>query len=158
MPVIDLEVLDDAGTLTYGATFELVKGLLPHRRWSADSKPTKDDVEGYIASVSAVLGISVDPLPADEGVAGRLVALARRAVVLGAAAHAEAAAAPERAKPNDVSSYATWLWARYEEALAEAKAFAEDVTPGDLPPGVVDLDADPAWYFPEPAAFAARGI
>lgn len=141
----------------YGAVFADVKALLPWRRFTAESKPTQTDVELYITSVASVLGIEVEPITDDEAKAARLTALCRRAVALGAASHAEAAAMPEKARPNDVSSYASWLWERYEEALAEITAYVEELNPGGTTePGVAT--GDPAWNFPTPVGWAARGI
>lgn len=147
----------DDNDLGYGATVREVKALLPHRRWTVGSKPDENDVSEFIASVAASLNVTVDPAPADPGIADRLRRLARRAVVLGAAAHAEAAGNPERARPNETSSYAEWLLERYQEAVDKAEAFAAEVEAGDIPGGG-DVDADPAWAFPDPANFAARGI
>lgn len=142
--------------VTYGATPADVKALLPHRRWTAGTKPDEADVARYLTSIASTLNISA-PLPVDPDVRRRLEALCRRAVVLGAAAEAEAAANPERARPNETSSYATWLLERYQEAVEKAEVYAEEIAAGNVP-GIGDVDADPAWSFPDPASFALRGI
>lgn len=145
--------------LPFGATFDRVKNLLPHRRWTPGTKPDLVDVEGFVRSEADQLNVSVDPPPADAGKAARLTALARRAVEYGAAAAAEAAAHPERANPTDASGYAQWLHARYLEAVERAEAYYLELTADDgAIPGAGDVDADPAWSFPDPVGWAARGI
>lgn len=155
---IVLEAPPTGPRIPYGATVDDVKALLPHRRWTAGTKPDMVDVERFIVSVASILDLHVDDLPARllPAVGDRLVALARRAVVLGAAAHAEAAGTPERANPNSTSSYAEWLMERYLEAVAAAESFAADLAGGETP-GSVD-EPEPAWSFPDPANFALRGL
>lgn len=157
-----LPVAAAAGEL-YGAVRLDVQGLLPHRAWTADSPPTLEQVDGFLTSVAGAVDARIGPLPEpnndlEAGRLARLTGLARRAVILGAAAHAEAAGAPERARPNDASSYATWLWDRYKEALEAAGIFADTLAPGDDPAGVDPVDAEPGWSFPEPVGWAARGL
>lgn len=144
----------------YGATFDDVTPLLPHRRWTPGTKPDQGDVEQFLTSVGEGLGIIVDPAPpgASPEVVLRLTALAKRATVLGAASHAEAAGTPERARPNETSSYAEWLWDRYLEAVELAQGFYADVLTGEVVVGAGDVDAEPAWAFPDPVGWAARGI
>lgn len=155
---IVLEARPTALLIPFGATVADVKALLPHRRWTPDSKPTVDDVERFLVSHASVLNVRLDPPPADPDKAARLTRLARRAIVLGAAAQADAAAGPERARPNSPSSYAEWLQARYSEAVDAAEAYFVELTgEGDIPAGG-DPDADPAWAFPDPANWALRGI
>lgn len=140
----------------YGATVEAVKALLPNRRWTPGTKPDSDDLAGFMVSVAGVLDLDVDAI-ADDGRRERLTALARRAVVYGAAAQAEAEGGAERARPNEPTSYAAWLQARYQEAVEAAEGFYLSLVEGDVP-GVGDVDADPAWSFPDPVGWAARGI
>lgn len=153
----------------YGATFADVKVYVPGRRWTAESPPTQGDVEAMVTSIAAQVEARIGPLEAvpdvliadavdGSTVRGRLTGLAKRAVVLGAAAHAEAAAHPERARPNDTSTYAAWLWARFLEAFDEAGTYADDVAPGELPAGVEPGVVEPAWSFPDPVGWADRGI
>lgn len=159
MPILNYQQAsegeDDA---TYGATFADVKAFLPHRRWASDVKPGEAEVAVYLASVAGTLGIRIRPLPVDVDKASRLLALVHRAVVIGAAAHCEAASAPERARPNDVSSYAEWLWRQYEESAEEARCYAAEVAPSGNPEGVDPNINEPAWSFPLPANLAQRGI
>lgn len=154
---IVLEAPPTAPLLPFGSTVDDVKALLPHRRWTPGTKPDVGDVERFLVSAGSILNVALVPPPADPNAAERLARLARRAVVYGAAAQAEAAATPERARPNDESSYAAWLQARYLEAVDAAETFYDDLAAGDIP-GSGDLDAEPAWSFPEPAGWAARGI
>lgn len=145
--------------IPYGATVDDVKALLPNRRWTAGTKPDIGDVSRFLQSAGSVLNVSTTPPPADPAKAARLTRLARRAVVLGAAAQAEAAGAPERANPNDASSYASWLQARYLEAVEAVEGYYLELV--DEVGGIVeagDVDADPAWFFPDPVGWAARGI
>lgn len=143
----------------FGSTFDDVKPLLPHRRWTVGTKPDQADVEAFLESVGAALNLEVDPGPvgATAATLARLTALAKRATVLGAAAHAEAAASPERARPNETSSYAEWLWDRYLEAVDIAEAFYLKVVAGDVD-AAGDIAAEPAWSFPDPVNWALRGI
>jgi hypothetical protein len=142
----------------FGSTFEDVRALLPHRRFAAGSKPDQADVEGYLESVGAVLDVNLEPAPADPVKAARLTALSKRAVVYGAAAQAEAAAAPERANPNDASSYAQWLLGRYQEAVADAEGYYAELRAIDEPGVEEATSVAPAWSFPEPVGWADRGI
>lgn len=146
-------------TVAYGTTLEDVKALVPGRRWTAESRPSLADVERFIESMADDVAGAIGPLPVDPDRATRLTGLAKRAVVLGAASHAEAAAHTERANPNDASSYAQWLWDRFLEARAIAVDYAElALEGGEEPAGVEPILAEPAWSFPEPVDWAARGI
>lgn len=159
MPILNITPSGDAeDEPNYGATFEDVKAFLPHRRWNADVRPNQADVDVYIASVAGTLGVGIRPLPTDPDKAERLLALCHRAVVIGAAAHCEAAGAPERARPNDTSSYAEWLWRQYEEAADLARAYAAENAPSGNPEGDDPTIGEPAWHFPRPEQLARRGI
>lgn len=164
MPILDVDVItNDANELTFGATVDDVKPWLPYRRWTPGTKPDLGDVAKFIVSQASVLDIDVDGLLlADPPVITThqgelLVALAKRAVVIGAAAQTDAAGAPERARPNDASSYSTWLLARYQEAVDKVEAYVLGLATGDPVVGP-DVDAEPAWSFPDPVGWAARGI
>lgn len=143
--------------LPFGADFADVQALLPHRRWQPGIKPDQADVERMMGSVAAVLNVEIEPPPTDPAKAARLTALAARAVVLGAAAQAEAAANPERANPNDASSYAQWLEDRYQEAVDAAEGYYTELQAADEL-GVEGVAIEPAWAFPDPVGWAARGI
>lgn len=158
MPILNFQTAGGNDDDTYGVNFEDVRRYLPHRRWSPDSvRPNQADVEFYITEVSSILGVAIRPLPGVEDQANRLLALAHRAVALGAAAHAEAAGMPERAKPNETSSYATWLWECWEEAMSQARAFADAIAPGEDPAGTDPQALEPAWSFPPPARIPPPG-
>lgn len=160
MPVVDPPGIgaynpDDA----YGASLDEVKALLPHRRNWLDARPTEDDVLTFLTLMGGHVGAAVGDIPVlPADVAGRLSTLARRAVVLAVAAQTEAAGTPERANPNDASSYANWLQARADEALVLAVEFAAGLVSGDGPPGAELEVSEPAWSFPDPVGWAARGI
>lgn len=164
MPILDVTITDEHGVLTYGATVDDVKPWLPHRRWTPGTKPDLDDVAKFIESQASVLEVDVAalvtvpyPFAITQLQADRLVSLARRAVVIGAAAQTDAAGNPERARPNDASSYSSWLLARYQEAIDKLAEYTAGLEAGQDPVGV-DVESEPAWSFPDPVGWALRGI
>lgn len=159
MPVLNFEQVEAGNdTSSYGVTFEDVKAYLPHRRWNAEVRPGRPEVDVYIDSWSSMLGVLVRPLPVAVDLANRLLALCHRAVLLGAASDCEAAGAPERAKPNDASSYAEWLRRQAQLSVDECRAFADAIAPGDQPAGIDPKVKEPAWSFPDPVGWANRGM
>lgn len=142
----------------YGAAVADVNGHLPHRRpFAADTKPTSGQVDGFLDQVASqvqarignLLGIpdsGDDPTPR-----ARVIAFAKTVTTWGAAALAEAASHPDTVSPNDTSSYATWLWERYESHLADLVALADLLDVGAEPAAGADVvAADPAGHFPPP--------
>lgn len=145
----------------YGATVGDVRNHLAHRTFEPGSRPTAGDVVQLLARVSSSLAARIGDVDAiaDDGRRARVRSAARHAVGLGAAAYAEAAAAPELANPNDASSYAQWLWARYQEAWAEVVDLVDAITPGDEPAGAapVELGDGPAVIGGERFGWGGRG-
>lgn len=142
--------------LTFGATVDGVRALLPHRRIDATSKPSEADVAVHIGIAGnwlagRIRGLDLTTVIGEEppGTPLTLADQARSLVELGAASLAEDASFPERAAKTD-SSYGTVLWDKFLagiDELLEAAGVAPDGDGGPAPG--VEIDS-PAYYFPEP--------
>lgn len=147
----------------------LVKALLPHRSWrvagqgdaTTTDRPTVDEVATILESMTDATTVIVGDLDrftaADQE---RILDQAERAAALGAASHADAAASPQRARPNDTSSYADWLWQRHQQALEALTTLVDELLPGEgtSGPGTATADTEPAWHMADPVGWADRGI
>lgn len=103
----------------YDATVDSVRGLIPHRRITDASKPSTEEVEGFLAAIAQEVALVVEELEA-RGYSATSVTRARTfakgLVALGAAAMTEDAAHPERTGRAG-SSYGEVLWERYTGRL-----------------------------------------
>lgn len=138
-----LQVISNVAAVThiYGTTVFGIMPLVPQLIINDDTTPSLSDVAVYLDSIGARVSLVIgDPttIP-DAGIQARVIAAAKDAVSLGAAAMAWDEAHPEMAAPNQ-SGLGAVLWSWFEAAL-KALAAAEGIDPGDL------LD-DPAWSFP----------
>lgn len=144
----------------YGATVEDVRALLPHRRIDATTRPSAEQVEGFLAFTTAEVGARIDVLTiagASPAVIARAEGAARGYVAMGAAAMAEDAGHPEQAG-RGASSYGGVLWERYTERLEGIVGFL-DLDEGDAGgPGVGSSSDLPAHSFPEPRMRATTGF
>jgi hypothetical protein len=119
----------------FGATVEGVRGKLPHFLIDRTSVVTIRQVDGYLDDISAQVGLRIGDYThtiADQGLVGRITAMAKYVTELGAAATAQDAGFPANASPNQ-SEYGTKLWERYNAALVELVQVVNDATPGTDP-------------------------
>lgn len=119
----------------FGATIEGVRGKLPHFLIDRTSNVTIRQVDGYLDDISAQVSFRIGDYThtiADQGLVGRVTAMAKYVVELGAAATAQDAGFPANASPNQ-SEYGTKLWERYNAALVELVQVVNDATPGTDP-------------------------
>lgn len=141
----------------YNARLDGVKALLPHREFADDTKPNTTEatleVEAgarrVFARVGSLAGLSTDVIE-ELGVSLRDVATgaAAHAAELYAAGMIEGAGLPELARPNDTSSYATWLLEQYEQAVAELIELIDRNTTGEGVPTEAVATSLPAYSFP----------
>lgn len=138
----------------YGATVDDVRALLPHRRIDHTSKPSAEQVEGFLAFTASEVATRVTLLTlagASTTVIAAAELMGKGLTALGAAAMAEDAGHPEQTG-RGASSYGGVLWERYTgrlDGLADLLDIDEDAGGGggDGPGGVA---AAPAYSFPDP--------
>lgn len=154
----------------YGATYTGVRALLPYQ--FPDAEPSAEDLarvdpelEGaaarLFAAVGSLAGLPVDVLPElGLSVADFAAQLAKRAVEVDAASVLDASTGPERARPNDTTSYAQWLVELYKSLVAQLVALVDRYGPGDGVPvegASVDI-GEPAWSFPPAGVTETTGF
>lgn len=144
----------------YGATVEDVRALLPHRRIDATTRPSAEQVEGFLAFTTAEVGARIDVLVAagaSAGVIARAEGVARGLVAMGAASMAEDAGHPEQTG-RGASSYGQVLWDRYTARLEGIVEFLDLDVADDGGPGLGSSSDLPASSFPEPRMRATTGF
>lgn len=143
----------------FDATLEGVQGLLPHRAIDPESEPNKAQVEAWVAEGAArvfarVGSLTVLPDEPIEDLAGLSIRyharqVARHAAELYAASMTEASGGPELARPNDTTSYATWLLEQYEASVQELILLIDRHAPGEGVPAEAGVGTQvPAYSFP----------
>lgn len=146
----------------YGAGIAGVQALLPHRTIDADSEPSLAQVTTWVeegsgrvfARVGSLTVLPDDPVAelGDVSLRDWAAVIAKHASELYAAGMAEASGMPELARPNDVTSYATWLTDQYESAVQELIELIDRNAAGDGVPPEAGSDAvlggQPAYSFP----------
>jgi hypothetical protein len=131
----------------FGASLEGVKALLPTTELDDDTRPTAQQVRGFIDGIGALVSARIGDLATVSADRRDVFELAARGVVhLGAAAMAEDAAHPSMTGPDD-TSYGSVLWERYREQLDDLAAlFASEDGGGPLVGG----GGEPAVSAPPP--------
>lgn len=119
----------------YGVSLAGVKGLLPWREITQDTKPSVTDVDDWLTADEAALSALVGTLVAvpDPEQRESLTVLAAQVVHHRVAARTEAAGLPEVANPNDASVYANWL-SREADRLEGRLLTAVTTATGDTDP------------------------
>lgn len=139
----------------YGATVAGVQARLPDRTIDGSSKPNTTQVDGFLTEIANRVAARIGAIDTilDVTRKAQITAAAQGLVHLGAASLTEAAGAPEQADANAATSYAQWLWERFESGLDDLAATAH----GLIPPDTVDdptLSAgSPVWSFPNTPAY-----
>lgn len=128
----------------YQVTVNDVYGLCPDAQRDTDDEDhptpiTDQRVAAWIAAVSASAQGKVGDLSTlTQPRAGLAAGMLRTAVMNGAASYLEAARYASDAGVNDGGGYSAVLWARYEQALADAaKTIADWVTDAAVDPGPI---------------------
>lgn len=138
----------------FGATIDGVTDKLPDRQFTDVTKPTEGAVGRFIMEiaerVSARIG-AVDTIT-DTARRASVLGAARSLVHLGAASWAEAAGSPEEAEADNASTYASWLWAKFQEGLNELATTARGLIPPDTPDDPSIAAGSPVWSFPNTVA------
>lgn len=138
----------------YGATLDTVRGLVPAMRIGPDTRPSEEQVEGFLEVITGEVALVVEDLAArgySVATVTRGRTYAKGLVALGAAAMAVDAAHPERTG-RTASSYGEVLWDRYTNRLTnlvDLLDFDEDAGGDGEEPGG-PATGSPAYSFPEP--------
>lgn len=140
---------------TFGTSLADVEARLPLRpNFGPSTRPSSveaarmiADRAGMVAARLATVVVLDDLEPAWQV---HLSTAARGVVAMGAAADAEAAAHPERANPNDASTYAQWLLAQWKAGLDALLELAARATvageAGDVGGAMAGVEAPPPTF------------
>lgn len=131
----------------YGASVDGVEGILTTQVFDDTTRPTRHQVEGFVATVSGLVRAAVGSLQwLDADRRTEVEQAARGIVEIGAASLADAAGHPHAAGPDE-RSFSDNLWSRYKSELERLRKGLEEEKAGS---GGVDAPARPAVSGPPP--------
>lgn len=141
----------------YGATVAGVTGRLPDRVINTTSKPTTAQVDQFLTEIANRVAARIGAVDTilDATRKAQITASAQGLVHLGAASLTEAAADPEQTDANAQSSYAQWLWERFESGLDELGKVADGLVPPDTTDDPSLAAGSPVWSFPNTLTYGA---
>ncbi len=137
---------------SFGADIQGVRALAAQYQIDINTLPTINYVDVYLDNIAAEVSLRIGAYGAeitDESLVGRVTAMAKYVVELGAAATAIDAGHPANVGPNQ-TSYGELLWERYRLALADLVGVVNNATAG-LDPGAgivngIQVSAPPKFF------------